>query len=160
MSGRGVLFAIDDEELAKLGDAKTDDEVRAIVAGIEERWENACELDKAWDAIHRALTDGKLALDNGREPLRFGVLGGAVLVEGEDVIVSVKAADEVHALAAALAAWDRGRFRAAYYKIDRSEYGDLDEDDLEYCFAYFQSLVAFYREAAAEERAVVFAADL
>lgn len=163
MSGRGVLFAIDDDELAKLGEARSDDEVRALVAAIEERWESACELDKAWDAIHRALTDGKLALPRAgeRSPvLARAVLGGTLLLEAPDAIVSVKAADEVQAIARALAVWDRDRFRASYYRIDREDYGDLDEEDFEHCLAWFERMVAFYQEAARAERAVVFSVDL
>jgi len=173
MPGRGVLFAIDDEELAKLGDASSDEDVRALVSAIEERWENACELDKAWDAIHRALSGGKLALPGrvgaeGRlggesehpSVLSKAILGGAVLLDAEDAIVSAKAPDEVQAIARALASWDRARFRAAYYRIDREEYGDLDEEDFEHCLAWFERMVGFYSEAAAAERAVVFSTDL
>ncbi len=167
MSGRGVLFAIDDEELAKLGEASSDEEVRALVGAIEERWQNACELDKAWDAIQRALSGGKLVLPGRLEAeserpsvLSKAVLGGAVLLDSEDAIVSAKAPDEVQAIARALSSWDRARFRAAYYRIDREEYGDLDEEDFEYCLAWFERMVGFYGEAAAAERAVVFSADL
>jgi hypothetical protein len=161
--GRGVLFAIDDDELARLGEASNDDEVRALVGAIEERWEHACELDKAWDAIHRALTDGKLALPRpGDRPsaLARAVLGGTLLLDAPDAIVSAKAPDEVQAIARALSVWDRARFRSAYYRIDREDYGDLDEEDLEHCLAWFERMVAFYREAAQAERAVVFSTDL
>lgn len=163
--GRGVLFAIDDEELAKLGEASTDAEVRALVSAIEERWEHACELDKAWDAIHRALTDGKLALPRPDAsprpgPLARAVLGGTLLLDAPDAIVSAKAPDEVQAIARALSVWDRARFRSAYYRIDREDYGDLDEEDFEHCLAWFERMVAFYGEAARAERGVVFSTDL
>lgn len=160
MSGRGVLFALDDEDLARLGEARTDADVLTVVGELEERWENACELDQAWDAIHRALTDGRLALDNGRPPLSHAVLGGTVLVSSDSVIVSVKGADEVAAIAKALATWDAARFRAAYHRIDRSDYGDLDDEDLTYALAWFERLAPFYARAAREERAVAFAVDL
>lgn len=160
MSGRGVLFAIDDEELGRLGEAGTDADVLRVVAEIEERWDQACELDKAWDAIHRALTDGKLALDNGRPPLSHAILGGTILVDSAEAIVSVKGPDEVAAIARALATWDPARFRAAYHQIDRGEYGELDEDDLTYCLAWFERLGPFYAEAARAERAVVLSVDL
>jgi hypothetical protein len=60
---RGVLFAIDQEELQALRQATSDSEVQAVVAAIEERWDERflAETDKAWDAIHRCLTDGTLA---------------------------------------------------------------------------------------------------
>ena len=160
MAGRGVLFAIDDEELGRLGEADSDEHVLRLVAEIEERWEHACELDKAWDGIHRTLTDGKLALDNGTPPLSQAVLGGTILVDSEDQIVSVKGPDQVVAIARALASWDASRFRAAYHHIDRNEYGELDEEDLTYCLAWFERLGPFYAEAARAERAVVFSVDL
>jgi hypothetical protein len=160
MSGRGVLFAIDDEELEKLGNATTDEQVLAIVSEIEERWEHPCELDKAWDAIHRALTDGRLALDNGRPPLSHVILGGTLLVSSDSAIVSVKPADRVDAIARALRGWDAARFRAAYHHIDRSDYGELDEEDLTYTLAWFERLAPFYERAARSERAVLFSVDL
>lgn len=161
MSGRGVLFAIDDETLARLGDARSDAEVRAIVSELEERWDPgaACELDKAWDAIHRALTDGRLAFDNGRPPLSLAILGGRRLHDGDDLIVTVKAPDEVARIARALTGWDRAKLRAAYYRIPKQDYGDLDEEDLEYVWAYFQKMLELWRDAAREERAVVFSVE-
>ena len=58
MACRGVLFALTDEEVARLRGAKSDDEVLGIVQDeIEQRWdqEHLEECDKAWDAIHRCL---------------------------------------------------------------------------------------------------------
>ncbi|GAB4116433.1 MAG: hypothetical protein OHK0013_50100 [Sandaracinaceae bacterium] len=66
----------------------------------------------------------------------------------------------MQAIARALAVWDRDRFRASYYRIDREDYGDLDEEDFEHCLAWFERMVAFYQEAARAERAVVFSVDL
>ncbi|MBN8610626.1 MAG: DUF1877 family protein [Deltaproteobacteria bacterium] len=160
MSGRGVLFALDDEDLARLGEARSDREVLDIVTDLEERWENACELDRAWDAIHRALTDGRLDLRDASPPLSRAILGGTVLVRTEAAIVSVKGADDVVAIAKALAPWDEARFRAGYQRIDRNDYGDLDEEDFGYTFAWFERLAPFYARAAREERAIVFAVDL
>jgi hypothetical protein len=160
MSGRGVLFALDDEDLARLGEARSDREVLDVVTELEERWDNACELDRAWDAIHRALTDGRLDLRDAMPPLSRTILGGTVLVHTRDAIVSVKGADDVVAIARALATWDEARLRAGYQRIDRSDYGDLDEEDFGYTFAWFERLAPFYARAAREERAVVFAVDL
>lgn len=161
MSGRGVLFAIDDDDLARLGDATGDAEVAAVIADLEERWEGAgaCELDKAWDAIHRTLTDGRLEFGSGRPPLSLAILGGTRLYDGDALIVTVKAADQVIAIDRALRAWDRARFREAYYRLPKGDYGDLDEQDLEYVWAYFEKMRDAFREAAAAERAVVFSVE-
>jgi hypothetical protein len=161
MSGRGVLYAVDDDELARLGEAASDGEVRAIIASLEEKWDEpwVCELDKAWDAIHRTLTDGRLAYDNGTPPLSLAILGGARLHDGDDLIVTVKAPDEVIRVAHALRGWDRARFRQAYYRIPRQDYGDLDEADLEYVWAYFEAMRPLWTSAARAERAMVFSVE-
>jgi Domain of unknown function (DUF1877) len=59
---RGVLFAIDQYEVRAFRRASSDKEVRSLVAVIERRWEERflAQTDKAWDAIHRCLTDGTL----------------------------------------------------------------------------------------------------
>lgn len=158
MSGRGVLYAIDDDVLAQLGEAPDDAAVLAIVGELEERWEAGftCELEKSWEAIHRTLSGGSLDTSSGTRLERLAVLGGTCLVRDDETIVSVKAPDQVQKLARLLAGWDRPRFRQAYYAIDRSEYGDLDEEDLDYAWVFFERAVELYREAASVERAVVF----
>jgi hypothetical protein len=63
MSARGVHFAVTAEQLAQMLDAVGDDDrVVSIVEDIEEAWDEdfLAESDKAWDAIHRCLTDGHL----------------------------------------------------------------------------------------------------
>jgi hypothetical protein len=72
----------------------------------------------------------------------------------------VKPTDRVEAIARALRAWDAARFRAAYQRIDRSDYGELDEEDLTYTLAWFERLAPFYEQAARSERAVLFSVDL
>lgn len=68
MACRGVHFAIDNKAYEKLLTAGSDDAVIEIVQEeIEEEWDEKWlrETDKAWDAIHRCLTDGKLEWDSG-----------------------------------------------------------------------------------------------
>ncbi len=161
MSGRGVLFAIDDEVLARLGDASDDAQIRAIVAELEAQWDepHVCELDRAWDAIHRMLTDGRLTFDSGKPPLSWAILGGTRLHEGEAAIVTVKTADQTAAIARALRGWQRGVLRQAYHRLPRHDYGDLDEEDFEYVWLWFERMLEFWADAAREERAVVFAVE-
>jgi hypothetical protein len=77
VTARGVLFAITDEDReALLGmddDAAVADYVSEV---IEERWERGflAETDKAWDAMHRCLTDGRLEFGNGTFPLNRCIL--------------------------------------------------------------------------------------
>jgi hypothetical protein len=158
MSGRGVLFAVEDDVLARLGDARDDNEVLAIVDEIEEQWDSdhACELEKSWDAIHRSLTDGRLTFDNGTAPLSLVILGGHRLLDGADRIVTAKAPDEVLAIAEALRTWDRARLRKGYDRIPKQDYGDLDDEDFDYTWHFFVQAVELYRSAAREQRGVVF----
>ncbi|RYZ66010.1 MAG: DUF1877 family protein, partial [Proteobacteria bacterium] len=64
MACRGVHFAITNDDLAALLNADSDGDVMEVVQSVEERWEAnegfICETDKAWDAIHRCLSDGSL----------------------------------------------------------------------------------------------------
>jgi hypothetical protein len=77
MAARGVFFAIPSEQAAAFQDAPDDDALMGLVEEVEETWDddNLVECDKAWDAMHRLLTDGALEFGNGPEPLCHCVLG-------------------------------------------------------------------------------------
>jgi hypothetical protein len=64
MGVRGVHFALTAEESSRLMETPymDDEKIMAFVQEIESRWDREWlqETDKAWDAIHRCLTDGKL----------------------------------------------------------------------------------------------------
>ena len=163
MSCRGVHFAITDEDLGLLLAAQSDREVRERIAdGIEERWDEdwLIQTDKAWDAIHRCLTDGKLEYENGEYPLRLCILGGKQLYNGDDYVVSLKEPRQCADLAEALAEADEGWLRKRYFAIRAEDYGhDLTEEDFGYTFAWFSGLASFYRKAANAKRSVVFTVD-
>jgi hypothetical protein len=120
-----------------------------------------CEVDKAWDAMHRCLSDGTLRLgrvDGG--PLEQAVLGGGHHHEGGEYIVAHVLAGEVPAVAAALDAIDETWLRERYDLIDPADYqGVLDEEDFEYTWDYLQDVRQFYRRAAAAGRSVIFTVD-
>lgn len=73
MSGLGVHFALPEEDVAVLL-AQPDDEARLTLLheDIEDRYfeEPAllAESDKSWNAMHRALGDGKLDCGTGPYP--------------------------------------------------------------------------------------------
>src|SRR5690349_17131207 len=97
MGCRGVLFAITDERVEALLGAGDDAELMGVVEEIEEAWETpfVAETDKAWDAIHRALTDGSLDNGGGEAPLNRAILGGTHLHQGDDYIVALVPSAEV-----------------------------------------------------------------
>ena len=60
----GVHFAITLEDAQRVTSQPDDDSLLEVVHDIKERWDEAWlqDSDKAWDAIHRCLTDGTLSL--------------------------------------------------------------------------------------------------
>ncbi len=162
MAGRGVFFAITSEKAASFRDASDDDALIELVEEIEEAWDddNLAECDKAWDAMHRLLTDGALEFGNGSEPLCHCVLGPDQLHDGDDYIVSLVPPDRVKAVSKALTditeAWFTGRYRTVVPHDYAPEYGD---EDREYTWEYFQAVRELYRKAAERDRFVLFTVD-
>ena len=110
---RAVLFAITDKDVTRLLAAQGNDEaIIEIVDKIKEDWEEAwlCQLDKAWDGIHRCLTDGELGWDNGKYPLNHAILGGKQLHNGDDEIVALVLPHQVKEVADALQSIDDNDF--------------------------------------------------
>ncbi|MEM6926371.1 MAG: DUF1877 family protein [Myxococcota bacterium] len=159
---RGVLFALDDAQSARLAAAAGDAAVRDCIAAIEERWERAWlfQTDKAWDAIHRALTDGRLLYENGAFPLSHCILGGFQLHAEDDWVVSVTAEEHVADVARALADVTEEVLREGYARIDADDYPDKSDADFAYTWASFRGLPEFYGKAAEAGRPVVFTVDL
>ena len=134
MPGRGVHFALSQDQESSLLSAKGDEEVMAIVEEIEEAWDERSlqETDKAWDAIHRCLSDGTLDFHGGSYPLNKCILGGRQLYEGDDYLVAFITRDEVRDIAAALAPIDENWLRAKYFEIKPSDYVQpISEEDFE-----------------------------
>ena len=159
----GVHFAITPEQeraLLAADDAGDTDRVEVMAAGIEEEWTDDAlrvDTDKAWDAIHRSLTDGTLDPDGGEYPLSYAIAGGRHLSD-DFYLVHVAAAD-VRAVAEALRGVDRERLRRGFDAIDDEDYdGAGDDADFEYTWDNFTDLRTFYERAARAGRAVLFTA--
>lgn len=160
----GVHFALDPATEARLlGVAGDDDAVLALVEEIEENWDDAmtCQHDKAWDALHRCLTDGSLEYANGSYPLRAAVLGGRQLLVGErDYTIAYVSAEQVRDVAEALDVIEEDWLRRRYDTLaDTSYYGPVDEDDFDYTWSDLQDTREFFANAAAAGRAVIFTVD-
>lgn len=130
---------------------------------FEEYPERTFELDKSWDAMHRALTDGKLCFDCGEYPLGMAILGGELLYfdgeEYDDYIITAKSPEQVAELYERLKAFGESDFKKGYDRIDPQEYDDKDDEDLEYTLEYFTDSIAFWRFAAENRLWVLFTAD-
>ena len=104
MAGRGVHFAVTADQVSALLAAKSDRKLIPLIDQIEETWEEpfVVETDKAWDAIHRCLTDGSLLFVSGEYPLNHCICGGRQLHRGGDYTVSFVSDPQVKDVAAAL----------------------------------------------------------
>ena len=155
----GVHFAVGDEVARRLAGVDGDDELEALVEEIEEDSLDVehFDTDKAWDAIHRSLTDGQLEYDNGEYPLNAVILGGDQLHKGDDYVVGLLPPAQVREVADALADVDRDRLRAGYDQIDAGDYdNDVGDEDFDYTWAGFDGLPAFFRRAADAGLTVIF----
>ena len=159
----GVHFAITPEQersLLAADDNGDSDTVGELLEEIEESCDDdelKVDSDKAWDAIHRCLTDGTLDPEGGRYPLSHAVLGGRHLHD-EYYVVYITAA-EARDVADALQAVDRTWLRHRFDALDDPDYrGARDDDDFDYTWDGFVDVRAFYQRAAAAGRAVIFTA--
>lgn len=127
---------------------------------LDEYPERVVETDKAWDAMHRVLSDGELSPEGGEYPLNHVVLGGEQLYTDQDHFIALKTPAQVKEVSAALPAIDRTEFRRRYDEIDEYSYeGELSNQDFDYTWENFQDVRRFFRKAAAEGRYVLFTAD-
>ena len=162
MACLGVHFAPSPEEGERLLAAGDNAAVLSVIEELEEKWDEGwlAESDKAWEAMHRSLSNGTIYYDEGEYPLNRTVLGGKHLYDGDDYIVSYVAPNEVKDVAAALSALTEAAFRARYDAIDPDEYdGAHGEEDFKVTWSHFQGVRDLYRKAAAAGRAVVFTSD-
>ena len=163
MACLGVHFAITDEDLAALRQSGSDEALRGVIEGIEERWEEAdgfvCETEKAWDAIHRCLTDGALSFENGAEPLRLCILGGEQLYRGDDYIVTLVHHSQLRALAGALTAITPRFIGERYSQLSEDYPIPKSQEDCQYTWDWFSGLPPFFAHAEKAGRHVIFTVD-
>jgi len=162
MACRGVLFAITPGQANALLRANDDDSVMALIGAIEETWDedNLAECDKAWDAMHRCLTDGRLEYGNGPDPLNHCILGPRQLHQGDSYIVSLVSAEKVREVAPALKDLTEEWFRQQYHTIVPKDYApEYGEQDLDYTWDWFKGVRELYAKAAERGRAVIFTVD-
>ena len=143
--------------------AKSDDKLMELVEKIEEAWQEpfVVETDKAWDAIHRCLTDGTLLYVSGEYPLNHCICGGRQLFRGRNYTVSYVSAPQVKDVAKALTKITKMWMRQRYDQIDPEDYDEVEmgDEDFGYTWESFLDLRGFYKTAAASGRAVIFTVD-
>lgn len=173
MACLGTHFAITEEVAARLNNDRppNNNDILAFIEYLEdqykalraERW--IAPTEKAWDAIHRCLTDGKLEL--GTTPAHLCILGSTerFWIRREDgqleYIVNLLAPDNVRRVADAIRGIDQAEMHRGYDNIDPDSFYRLNmsEEDFEYTWDNFQRLQAFFQRAADAGRWVVFRVD-
>jgi hypothetical protein len=167
MGCRGVHLALDGNTADRLKAFATDEERLEFVQNdleteyFDHHREWLAETDVTWDAIHRALTDGRLRSDNGSYPLNHVVLGGQSLYTGDDYVMSLKTPPQVRDIATVLKGFSESQFRAGVMAIDSEDYGFpiSEEEYRDGILPWFESLREFYYRAAEAGRYVLFTAD-
>lgn len=165
MACRGVHFSLDERTATALRSIDDEHErLQFVQEQIEEEYfknhpEWLAETDKAWDWIHRVLTDGELDRNNGTYPLNHVVMGGESLYSRSDYIISLKTPQQVADAGVELRKITEASFRERFFQLDKFEIEHSYEEDFEYTWQWFESLREFWLRAAAEGRSVLFSVD-
>ena len=161
MTALGTHVAASPGEVEPLLRAEGDDPaVLAALDAIVKVASLKVSSGRAWDPLHRCLSNGTLFPDEGEAPLNLAVLGGKQVYGGEDRLIACVTPDEVKAVAAALGPITEAWLRERYDAIDPDEYdGEHGAEDFRLAWQGFTELRDFYARAAADGRAVVFAVD-
>lgn len=160
MAGRGVHFALTEDELGELLSRSTDeDRLEHLQEEIEETLfetakDRVCETDKAWEGIADVL--GATGLD--AEAADLSVLGGERLYDGDDYVMTLRSVSEVERVAAFLDGFTEVSFRCAWekrpFRAPSSPSGDFG-----YLWENLEDLRTFYRRAADRGLCVLFTVD-
>jgi hypothetical protein len=162
-SSRGVLLSLSEQQVRKL---KSFEDENDRLGYLQERLEDGyfserpkctAEMEYAWDAIHRCLTDGRLGVGNGRFPFTHVILGGEQLHGGGHYVLALKTPEQVAEIARMLGTLAREFIFERYDRIDPADYNrSLSSKDRQGTWECFQDVVAFYRRAARDGRYVLF----
>ena len=162
MSCLGGFRAITKEELEKLRAVSREDRVPDYLDEMDTV--DTYDVDKSWDAMHRALCGSKLEFGDTPAPGCWVVLGGEVLRgnrEGEeDYLVVCKSPEQVRQVDRFLQGMTEEAFRKLYFSMDPEAYSyPMDEEDFEYTWAYLSDSRPFWRRAAEKGLWVLFDVD-
>jgi len=89
-------------------------------------------------------------------------LGGEILYNGNDYIMTLKCPKEVQEIAKAVKNITKEVLKKGYEQIsaDDEDYADfISEEDFQYTWDWFSNSIAFWELAAKENRYVLFTAD-
>ena len=155
----GMHFAISYDQAMKLLKCRSDEELTAMVGEeIEEAAteEDSFGTDKAWDAIHRCLSNGTLDVRQGTRPLNMAIFGGNILNKGQDYFVVLLTPTEVKQVADALGQVTEEWMKKKYFDQKFPDYDEKSQEDWEYTWGSFEGLPQFFAAAAARKQHVIF----
>ena len=156
----GMHFAVSYEQAMKLLKCKSDEDLVTMVQEEIEAnagEENSFQTDKAWDALHRSLSNGTLDVRQGERPLALAFLGGNILNRDSGYFVVLLTPTEVNQVAGALAKVTEDGLKKRYFDQKFPNYqGEKSQEDWEYSWSSFQGLPDFFARAAARKQHVIF----
>lgn len=165
MACRGVFFALSPAQREHLLALSSDSErLEYIQEDIEAAWDepHLLETDKAWDAIHRCLTDGTLTPAPNSGPLSKLILGGKQLhSDTQTYIVNLVEHDELSPILAALETVSPAWMKNQYEQLRGTDYPQelISEQDWQYTWDWFSGIPDFIARADREGRSVIFTVD-
>jgi hypothetical protein len=160
--GRGYHIALAREHAKRLFSIQDDASLRSFLKELirsPEMKKSGRVLDtgKAWNAIHRCLTEGELDPNGGDFPLNHVVLGGKQLHKGDDYAAALVRPDMTTFVAEALTEVKEGDLREKFFALDPQSYGQpIDEKAFQQVWLALQNLKVFFDAAAENMEAVVF----
>jgi len=125
MACLGAHFALTEDEAKSLRGISSEE---ARLSHLQEVIEDVyfkqhpqfkAESDKAWDAMHRVLSDGQLTWKGGKYPLNHVVLVGEQLYTKPDYIMSLKTPKQVVDISTALSSITQDEFKRRYFDINK-----------------------------------------
>jgi len=165
MPCRGAFFALSATQAEHLlALARDEDRLAYVQDGIEATWDEAhlLQTDKAWDAIHRCLTDGTLTIARSEEPLGKLIAGGSQLyADTQNYILNLIHAGELGAVSEALKEVTRDWMKARYEQLAGTDYPQelISDLDWEYMWGWFSRIPGFVDQAQREGRSILFTVD-
>lgn len=165
MACRGVFFALSSAQKEHLLALDSDEKrLEYIQEEIEQPWDEThlMQTDKAWDAIHRCLTDGTLKVARSSSPLGKLIVGGIQLYsDPQSYIVNLIEGSELPAISTALKAVTKEWLKARYDQLRSTDYPQelISEQDWEYTWEWFSGIPDFVDRAVHERRSIVFTVD-
>lgn len=164
MVGRGYHIALAREHAKRVFGQKDDESLRAFLQELITAPEmiksgRVLNTGKAWNAIHRCLTEGELDPTAGDFPLNQVVLGGKQLHQGDDYAAVLIRPDMTTFVSEALNGIKEPEFRAKFFALDPASYKlPMDEKAFLEVWLAITNLRVFFDAAAENMEAVLFTA--